>query len=119
MGVWSKIKDTLTGASVEGTVKDLGMASEQRTLDQVMEMVDLVVAITERLHDVVKFYVADAYDAMEEAAGELDAMESECDEMRRDILGNLYSAGFFPINRVDLMRLVNGLDRIANYATGA
>lgn len=119
MSVWKKIKDGMTGAGVEGTVRDLGMASEHRTLDEVMEMVDLVVAITERLHDVVKFYCADAYEAMEDAAGDLDAMESRCDEMRRSILGNLYSAGFFPISRVDLLRLVNGLDHIANHATGA
>lgn len=119
MGLWSKFKASMTGAGVEGTVRDLGMASEHRTLDQVLEMVDLVVAITERLLDVVKYYCADAYDAMEDAAGDLDAMESKCDDMRRDILAGLYSSGFFPISRVDLLRLVNGLDHIANYATGA
>jgi predicted phosphate transport protein (TIGR00153 family) len=119
MGVWGKIKESMTGAGVEGTVRDLGMASEQRTLDRVLEMVDLVVAITEKLHDVTKYYCADAYDAMDKVAAELDAMESSCDDMRRDILGGLYSSGFFPISRVDLLRLVNGLDHIANYATGA
>ncbi len=119
MGLWGKFKDSMTGAGVEGTVRDLGKASEQRTLNQVLEMVDLVVSITERLFDVVKFYCADAYEAMEQAAGELDEMESRCDRMRREILSGLYSSGFFPISRVDLLRLVNGLDHIANHATGA
>ncbi len=114
-----KLKMALTGASVEGTVRDLGEASEQRTLDQILEMVDLVVTITERLLDVVKFYCADAAQAMSEAAGELDQLESRADAMKRSILAGLATAGFFPISRADLFRLVVGLDRVANYATGA
>src|SRR5665811_2197132 len=82
MGFLSKMKEALTGASVEGTVRDLGMASENRTLDQILEMADLVVTITERLFDVVKFYCADACQAMERAAGELDALESQADRMK-------------------------------------
>ncbi len=114
-----KLKEALTGASVEATVRDLGMASESRTLDQTLEMADLVVTITERLLDVVKFYCADACQAMERAAGELDALESQADRMKSDILRGLTSAGFFPISRADLFRLVIGLDKIANFATGA
>lgn len=119
MGLMSKLKVMLTGASVEGTVRDLGMASENRTIDQIMEMVDLVVTINEKLVDVVKFYCADACQAMEKAAGELDALESQADKMKRDILSGLSAGGFFPISRADLFRLVVGLDKIANYATGA
>jgi predicted phosphate transport protein (TIGR00153 family) len=119
MAIWKKLKDALTGASVEGTVRDLGMASEQRTLDQILEMVDLVVTICERLVDVVKFYCADACEAMSKVAGELDQLESKADTMKRDILAGLSSGGFFPISRADLFRLVIGLDRIANFATGA
>lgn len=59
MGMMSKLKEALTGAGVEGTVRDLGVASENRTLDQTLEMADLVVTITERLFDVVKFYCAE------------------------------------------------------------
>jgi len=113
------MKEALTGAGVEGTVRDLGMASENRTLDQILEMADLVVTITERLLDVVKFYCADACQAMERAAGELDALESQADRMKGDILRGLTAAGFFPISRADLFRLVIGLDKIANFATGA
>ena len=119
MAFWTKLKETLTGASVEGTVRDLGMPSEQRTLDSILDMTDLVVAITERLVDVVKFYTADACEAMARAAGDLDAMESKADGMKRDILAGLSTGGFFPISRADLFRLVVGLDRIANFATGA
>lgn len=119
MAFLKKLKDALTGAGVQGTVRDLGMASEQRTLDQILEMVDLVVTINERLLDVVKFYCADAAEAMDKAAGELDQLESKADAMKRDILAGLASGGFFPISRADLFRLVVGLDRIANFATGA
>ncbi len=119
MTFWTKLKGALTGASVEGTVRDLGMASEQRTLDAILDMTDLVVAITERLVDVVKFYTADACDAMARAAGDLDQMESKADGMKREILAGLATGGFFPISRADLFRLVVGLDRIANFATGA
>ena len=119
MAFMKKLKEVLTGASVEGTVRDLGMASETRTLDQTLEMADLVVTITERLLDVVKFYCADACQAMERAAGELDALESQADRMKSDILRGLTAGGFFPISRADLFRLVVGLDKIANFATGA
>ena len=119
MGFMDKMKSVFTGASVEGSVRDLGMASENRTLDQIMQMVDLVVVINERLVDVVKFYCADACQAMERAAGELDALESQADGMKRDILSGLSAGGFFPISRADLFRLTVGLDKIANYATGA
>jgi predicted phosphate transport protein (TIGR00153 family) len=119
MSFMRKLKEALTGASVEGTVRDLGMASESRTLDQTLEMADLVVTITERLVDVVKFYCADACQAMEKAAGELDSLESQADTMKGEILRGLTAAGFFPISRADLFRLVIGLDKIANFATGA
>lgn len=105
MGLMSKLKVMLTGASVEGTVRDLGMASENRTIDQIMEMVDLVVTINEKLVDVVKFYCADSCQAMERAAGELDALESQADKMKRDILSGLSTAGFFPIRLIAVRHL--------------
>lgn len=119
MTFMSKLKAALTGASVEGTVRDLGLASEHRTIDKMVEMVDLVVTITEKLMDVVKFYTADAAEAMGRSAGELDQLESRADNMKREILTELMSGGFIPISRADLFRLVVGLDKIANFATGA
>lgn len=119
MGFMSKVRDMLTGASVQGTVRDLGMASEQQTIQQTMEMADLVVTINEKLVDVVKFFTADACEAMERSAGEMDQLESRADGMKRDILDGLMSRGFMPISRADLYRLVTGLDKIANFATGA
>lgn len=119
MGFLGKLKDALTGASVEGTVRDLGMASELRTLDQTLEMADQVVIITEKLVEVVKFFTADACEAMERSSGEMDQLESQADDMKREILTGLMSRGFIPISRADLYRLVTGLDKIANFATGA
>ncbi|MHB0866855.1 MAG: DUF47 domain-containing protein [Thermoleophilia bacterium] len=115
----SKLKAALTGASVQGTVRDLGLASEHRTIDQMVAMVDLVVTITEKLVEVVKYYTADACEAMDRSAGELDQLESQADNMKREILTELMSGGFIPISRADLFRLVVGLDKIANFATGA
>ncbi|MHB1390568.1 MAG: DUF47 domain-containing protein [Thermoleophilia bacterium] len=115
----SKLKSALTGASVQGTVRDLGLASEHRTIDQMVEMVDLVVTITEKLVEVVKYYTADAAEAMDRSAGELDQLESRADDMKREILTEMMSGGFIPISRADLFRLVVGLDKMANYATGA
>lgn len=114
-----KLRDALTGASVEGTMRDLGMANEQITLDQILGLADLVVTIDEKLVDVAKFYCAKAYDVMEKAAAEMDELESKADGIRREILGGLSARGFIPISRVDLFRLTVGLDKIANFATGA
>lgn len=119
MGFLEKVKDVLTGASVEGTVRDLGMASEQRTLDQTMEMVDHVVIITEKLVEVVRCFTADSCEAMQRSAADMDQLESRADGMKREILTSLMARGFIPISRADLYRLVTGLDKIANFATGA
>jgi hypothetical protein len=119
MSFLEKLKNALTGASVEGTVRDLGMASEEATLDQALGMADLVVTINEKLVEVVKFFCADACEAMERSAGDIDALESRADDMKREILTGLMSRGFIPISRADLYRLVTGLDKIANFATGA
>lgn len=119
MAFWKKFKDALTGASVEGTMRELGNANEQITLDQILNLADLVATISEKLVEVSKLYCAQAYDAMEKAAGEMDQLESKADGMRREILGGLSARGFIPISRVDLFRLTVGLDKIANFATGA
>ena len=119
MAFWKKFKDAMTGASVEGTVRDLGIANEQITLDQILNLADLVATICEKLVEVSKLYCAKAYEAMDSAAAEMDQLESKADGMRREILGGLSSRGFIPISRVDLFRLTVGLDKIANFATGA
>lgn len=119
MSSWKKVKDALTGASVEGSVRELGRENEQITLDQILGLADLVTVINEKLVEVVKFYCASAYDAMDKAAAEMDQLESKADGLRRDILGGLSGRGFIPISRVDLFRLTVGLDKIANFATGA
>lgn len=119
MAFWNKFKDALTGASVEGTMRDLGKANEQITLDQILGLADMVATICEKLVEVSKFYCAKAYDSMEKAAADLDQLESKADGIRREILGGLSARGFIPISRVDLFRLTVGLDKIANFATGA
>jgi hypothetical protein len=119
MSTWKKVKDALSGASLEGSVRDLGMANEQITLDQILGLADLVTTINEKLVEVAKLYCACAYDAMDKAAAEMDQLESKADGLRREILGGLSGRGFIPISRVDLFRLAVGLDKIANYATGA
>ncbi|RJQ46166.1 MAG: DUF47 family protein [Gaiellales bacterium] len=119
MAFWKKFKDAMTGASVEGSMRDLGMANEQITLDQILSLADLVSTICEKLVEVCKLYCASAYEAMESAAAEMDQLESKADGMRREILGGLSARGFIPISRVDLFRLTVGLDKIANFATGA
>lgn len=119
MAFWKKFKDAMTGASVEGTMRDLGIANEQITLDQILNLADLVATICEKLVEVSKLYCASAYEAMEAAAAEMDQLESKADGIRREILGGLSGRGFIPISRVDLFRLTVGLDKIANFATGA
>jgi predicted phosphate transport protein (TIGR00153 family) len=74
--------------------------------------------MVEKLQDVVKRFVADRYDELDEAAKELDVLESTADDAKQAILDQVSLGGVFPMHRADLARLVGSMDSIANLATG-
>jgi len=67
---------------------------------------------------VVGLFAAQRYEALAEAAKELDQLESQADDVKEDILDQVSLGGVFPIHRADLARLVASMDNIANLARG-
>jgi predicted phosphate transport protein (TIGR00153 family) len=105
--------------TLEGAIDAMGKEREEQVLERVAQFSDEVVVIVKKLQDIVERFASDQYDELEESARELDALESAADDTKEQILDRLSLGGVFPMNRVDLSRLVGSMDNIANLAAGA
>lgn len=59
-------------------------------------------------------YVVGDLDGLDEATASVDQLESEADDVLREIRDLLYSGAFLPTIRGDLYRLLSEVDKIAN-----
>jgi predicted phosphate transport protein (TIGR00153 family) len=107
------------GTTLEGAIEAMGREREEQVLERLGEFIDRVVVIVKKLQDVVELFAAQRYEALAEAAKELDRLESQADDVKEAILDQVCLGGVFPIHRADLARLVASMDNIANLATGA
>ncbi len=115
-----KIRRTLGGeTTLEGAIDAMGKEREEQILEQLSDFMDRVVVMVGKLQDVVQRFVDDRYDELQESAQELDALESEADRVKEQMLDRLSMGGVFPMHRADLARLVGSMDSIANLAAGA
>jgi predicted phosphate transport protein (TIGR00153 family) len=96
-----------------------GRSQEEQVLEDIAKFADQVVVIIEKLQDVVERFAADRYDELEQAAAELDRLESAADDTKEALLDRLALGSMFPMSRADLARLVGSMDAIANLADGA
>lgn len=64
-----------------------------------------------------KYLVGDL-DGLDEATTTVDQLESDADDVLREIRNLLYSGAFLPTIRGDLYRLLSAVDRIANQVEG-
>jgi len=114
------IRRTLGGeTTLEGAIDAMGKEREEQVLERIGDFTDQVVVIVTKLRDMVERFAADRYEALQESAAELDALESEADHTKEAILDRLSLGGVFPMHRADLARLVGSMDSIANLAAGA
>jgi uncharacterized protein len=90
----------------------------ERVLQKVDEFTQLVVVIVGRLEHVIQHFVNDEYAELGEAAREMDALESQADDLKAGILDGLSMGGVSLMGRADLAKLVTSMDAIANYAAG-
>ena len=107
------------GTTLEGVIDAMGREREEQVLERMAQFADQVVVIVEKLEDVVERFAAQRYEALAEAAKELDQLESRADDAKEVILDQVSLGGVFPMHRADLARLVGSMDNIANLATGA
>jgi predicted phosphate transport protein (TIGR00153 family) len=105
--------------TLQGALDELAREKEEQVLEKVDAFTQLVVVIVGKLENVMQRFVHDEYSELDQAACELDALESEADDLKAEILDRLAIGGVFFMGRADLARLVTSMDGIANYAAGA
>ncbi len=117
---FKRIRRTLGGeTTLEGAIDAMGKEREEQVIERLGQFSDQVVVIVEKLRDAVGLFAADRYDELEEAAEELDRLESAADRSKEAILDRLSLGTVYPIHGADLARLVGSMDSIANLAAGA
>jgi len=115
-----KIRKKLAGqSSLEGALDAMGKEREEQVLVRIREFTDLVVRIVDELEEIVRHFAADQYEDLAESVKGLDALESQADDGKMEIVDRLAVSGVFFMGRGDLARLVTSVDKIANYAVGA
>jgi predicted phosphate transport protein (TIGR00153 family) len=107
------------GTTLEGALDEMGRQKEEQVLEKVQDFTERVVVLVDKLQDVIKRFVKDEYSELDQAAAEMDALESKTDDVKAEILDQLYSGGIYFMGRADLARLVSSMDGIANLAAGA
>lgn len=116
----SRLRHALGGqTSLEGALETMGKEREDQILGRMKDLADLVVLITDKLQELIGHYTADAYEDAENAAQELDKLESLADDYKEEIGDSLARGGVFSMGRGDMARLVTALDVIANAGVGA
>ena len=113
------IRRTMGGeTTLEGAIDAMGRGREEQVLRLIAEFSDRVVFMVEKLQDAVDHFVNDRYAELGDLAKELDALESEADTAKESIINLLSMGAIFPMQRVNLARLVSSMDRIANLTAG-
>ena len=116
----NRIRRSLGGqTSLEGALDAMGKEREEQVLARILEFTDLVVSMVDKLADMFQHYTSGDFEACQQAALELDQLESDADDRKLEISDRLASSGVFSMGRADLARLVTSVDRIANLAAGA
>jgi predicted phosphate transport protein (TIGR00153 family) len=105
--------------SLEGALEAMGKEREEQILERIRDYADLVVLIASKLQEFIGHYVSDSFPDSENAARELDRLESVADDYKQEIGDRLSTGGVFAMGRGDLARLVTAMDVIANYSVGA
>ena len=86
-------------------------SSPVRPLEQHM---DIVFRCAKKLRPFFEAVVARDFDRMAEVRGQIEALEHEADELKKDIRLNMPKSLFMPVPREDLLELLLVQDKIAN-----
>ena len=86
-------------------------SSPVKPLEQHM---DIVFRCAKKLRPFFEAVVARDFDRMAEVRGQIEALEHEADELKKDIRLNMPKSLFMPVPREDLLELLLVQDKIAN-----
>lgn len=91
-----------------------GRSIEKKIVELMKRHLQKTVAMNEILTQAGDAVVKGKYKIVEEKAEEVSVIEHQADEIRREILSELYKGAFLPGTRTQLYNLVNMLDGVAN-----
>jgi len=86
-------------------------SSPVKPLEQHM---DVVFRCAKKLRPFFEAVIARDYDRMAEVRGQIEALENEADELKKEIRMNMPKSLFMPVPREDLLELLLVQDKIAN-----
>jgi predicted phosphate transport protein (TIGR00153 family) len=75
---------------------------------------DVVFRCAKKLRPFFEAVIAKDHDRMAEVRGQIEALENEADELKKDIRMNMPKSLFMPVPREDLLELLLVQDKIAN-----
>ena len=75
---------------------------------------DVVFRCAKKLRPFFEAVIAKDYERMAEVRGQIEALENEADELKKDIRMNMPKSLFMPVPREDLLELLLVQDKIAN-----
>jgi predicted phosphate transport protein (TIGR00153 family) len=95
-------------------MKTIGGLFGRSPYGPVHEMTLKVQQCVERLPDLVKHLVSGDWDSLDAAAAELDRLEGQADDIKREIRGHLSSSLFSSVERAETLELTHRLDNVAD-----
>lgn len=80
------------------------------------DYLDLVIRGGLLFKEGLKYYLSDEMDAFDERLASIDSLESEADELRREIENRLYTQTLIPESRGDVLGIIENTDAVLNVA---
>jgi predicted phosphate transport protein (TIGR00153 family) len=90
------------------------LKKERKVIELALDHLDKTGEGLQIMIGAMRAYVVGDVAGLEEVTDNVDALESEADDVLRDIRELLYSGAFLPTIRGDLFRLLSEVDKIAN-----
>lgn len=94
----------------------IGIKKEKNVLDLITKYMDKIEECLDMAMETIKYYLGGNIEEAKSAALKTDHLETETDEIRREVEGLLFSGAFLPNLRQDIHVLVDELDKIADRA---
>lgn len=89
---------------------------EERAIKMIRQHLALVVSIVEDLETAIQAVMDGKRDKMREAVTRIAKNEEAADKLRRKIMDELSHGELSPIDREDLMKIVKGVDMVADWS---
>ncbi len=99
-----------------GRMAMIWVKKESNVIDLILKLINKVEECLRAGMDTIQHYLKGEIDEAKEMAKKTDHLETETDEIRREVEGLLFSGAFLPSLRGDVHVLVEAVDKIADSA---